>query len=467
MANDLGPLIRLSGLTASQLPSPGAGPDDLAPFLFALLQEAVPFVDSIAPKPRRLQPAVAAPPAPQQQSDPTPTGEVPVDAAAAAAPAHPDAPDVPNTADDYAFAAALAAEEEAAAAAANASRGRPAALLSIPSSSGRRGKSTGSHGPAGALWRYKGAKNFSPTSAAPVDLLERVVGPADLAAVAARSGSGGAPGPPAAETWACRRSVHVDAAEPGTAGWAEFDDALRVRHAETEEDFTPTIVRGREAARWEPGDQVEAHEAGLRWGDFRLRAGETRHRVGKPLSDRVFPVVTMTAKVLGWADDGTAAAVDPARPEHPPDEFVVVNVTVTDLATAPLGGSGSGADGAGQSPAAALPLASDKSVVVGAYVSVERVRKMSAAMGDAPDDDGKVEWIMATASDARGVLPLWVQALAVPGQIAKDVALFLGWLAKERAAKAGGTANAANGHSPTNGHSPPPAASAENKPAEP
>ena len=39
---------------------------------------------------------------------------------------------------------------------------------------------------------------------------------------------------------------------------------------------------------------------------------------------------------------------------------------------------------------------------------------------------------MTTASDARGVLPKFVQALAVPGQIAKDVALFLSWIARER-----------------------------------
>jgi hypothetical protein len=30
------------------------------------------------------------------------------------------------------------------------------------------------------------------------------------------------------------------------------------------------------------------------------------------------------------------------------------------------------------------------------------------------------------------VLPAWVQRGAVPGQIAKDVSLFLGWIAKER-----------------------------------
>ena len=48
------------------------------------------------------------------------------------------------------------------------------------------------------------------------------------------------------------------------------------------------------------------------------------------------------------------------------------------------------------------------------------------------EESGDIEWIMATASDAKGVLPMWVQNRAVPGQIAKDVPNFLTWAARER-----------------------------------
>jgi hypothetical protein len=65
---------------------------------------------------------------------------------------------------------------------------------------------------------------------------------------------------------------------------------------------------------------------------------------------------------------------------------------------------------------------------------------------------------MATASDAKGVLPRWVQAKAVPGQIARDVQLFIRWIAKEReqqGGKAGTTAgrveDTSHGHE-TNDH---------------
>lgn len=46
--------------------------------------------------------------------------------------------------------------------------------------------------------------------------------------------------------------------------------------------------------------------------------------------------------------------------------------------------------------------------------------------------DQTIEWTMATASDAKGWLPMWVQKLGIPGAIVKDVGLFIGWIAKQR-----------------------------------
>ena len=40
-------------------------------------------------------------------------------------------------------------------------------------------------------------------------------------------------------------------------------------------------------------------------------------------------------------------------------------------------------------------------------------------------ESDKVEWMMAVASDASGVLPMWAQKMGLPGAIAKDVGLFL------------------------------------------
>ena len=47
--------------------------------------------------------------------------------------------------------------------------------------------------------------------------------------------------------------------------------------------------------------------------------------------------------------------------------------------------------------------------------------------------DLNVEWVMAVASDAKGWLPMWIQKMALPGAIVKDVGLFTKWTAENRA----------------------------------
>ncbi|KAK3362928.1 hypothetical protein B0T25DRAFT_575592 [Lasiosphaeria hispida] len=296
------PLLSLAGLRAAQLPSLDATPDVLAPFLISILQEAVPFADSISPK---------------------------------------------NTA------------------------------------------------PAPPLWAPKGSKAYPAACEAKVDLLER--------AVPVLPGSEGG-----RETWACRRSVHRDAAEAGTASWGEFRQCFKERHVATEDAFTPTVISAREAVRWECG-AVEAHEVGETYGNFTLGVAAMRHRVARPvLKDRVFPVLQMTCAVMDAEVVADAAAV--SRTEKP--EFLVVSITVDDFFSSPLD---------------TAPSGESSNTVVAAYVSVERIRKLPGP------GTGDIEWIMATASDARGGIPMWVQTLAVPGQIAKDVPNFLAWVAKERA----------------------------------
>ncbi|KAK0730662.1 hypothetical protein B0H67DRAFT_639138 [Lasiosphaeris hirsuta] len=301
------PLLSLAGLHAAQLPSLDATPDILAPFLISILQEAVPFADSIAPKNPAPVPAPAPPP-----------------------------------------------------------------------------------------WTPKGARSYPTACEARVDLLER--------AVPVLSG----PQRDRRETWACRRSVHRDAAEAGTASWGEFCACFKERHAATEDAFTPTVISAREAVRWECG-AVEAHEAGETYGNFTLGIAAMRHRVGRPLlKDRIFPVLQMTCAVMDAEAVADAAAV--SRTEKP--EFLVVSITVDDFFS---------------SFPDAAPDGEDNNTVVAAYVSVERIRRL-------PDPGANdIEWIMATASDAKGGIPMWMQTLAVPGQIAKDVPNFLAWIAKERA----------------------------------
>lgn len=62
-------------------------------------------------------------------------------------------------------------------------------------------------------------------------------------------------------------------------------------------------------------------------------------------------------------------------------------------------------------------------VTVGVYTSVERVKDQA---------DGGIMWEMATASDAKGWLPMSVQKMGVPGAVVKDVGLLVGWVAERR-----------------------------------
>ncbi|PHH60047.1 hypothetical protein CDD81_2176 [Ophiocordyceps australis] len=183
------------------------------------------------------------------------------------------------------------------------------------------------------------------------------------------------------ETWAARRSVHNEAAAAGTASWEEWLWCFKESHAEAEKDFTPSIVSTRSSQQWDCSG-IEVELGSDSWAEWTLRVDESVHQLPGPLRQRVFGVLQATTALRGRRD------------------FVVVQIAVKD-------------DSASQ----------HSRLVRGAYTSVERVRDLGA---------GRIEWTMATVSDAKGVLPAWMQRMAVPRQIAKDVDLFLAWRARER-----------------------------------
>ncbi|KAI5861849.1 hypothetical protein GGS23DRAFT_598243 [Durotheca rogersii] len=289
----------------------------------------------------------------------------------------------------------------------------------------------GARGPeTRALWRKKpgaggarGAEHrflrFHPDSAAGVEVSVRAVGAAEL------GGGGGGEGG-AHETWVCRRSVHEDAARPGTASWGEFARGLRDEHAASERAFTPACVGARRALAWDCAG-VRVAETGptttttttTTWGRFTLELLEMRHRVGRPvLRDRTFPVLQMTCVALAGGGEEAEARGD--------DEFLVVSIPVPDFGAA--------------SPAS--ELARERGAQVARYVSVERVRRIrGGAGGEGAEGAGggaRIEWLMATAGDAGGVLPAWLQSMATPAVIWKDVPLFLAWVRREREKKEDG-----------------------------
>lgn len=52
------------------------------------------------------------------------------------------------------------------------------------------------------------------------------------------------------EFWVCRKSVHVDTPEEGTASWNEFESGLRFDHSQNEMDYTPSVSGVESLLEW-------------------------------------------------------------------------------------------------------------------------------------------------------------------------------------------------------------------------
>ncbi|KAM3516182.1 hypothetical protein MY11210_000204 [Beauveria gryllotalpidicola] len=241
-------------------------------------------------------------------------------------------------------------------------------------------------------WKFRKTHTYA-SSDAPVDVYEKKLSADIMRRVAAEYQSQlpqvRPPSGAAAETWFLRRSVHADAAVPKTASWAEFLLHFKQQHAASEKAFTASVESTTPRTQWDCRG-VEIRHAGATWVDWTLKVEESVHRLPFPLKRRVFPVLQATAAVAGRR------------------EFVVVQVFYAGGPDAANAGGGT---------------------VTGAYTSVERVRELPSG-----EEDGtkRIEWVMGTASDARGVLPEFVQLLATPDMVPKDVDFFLSWVVGQR-----------------------------------
>ncbi|KAK2595250.1 hypothetical protein QQS21_007037 [Conoideocrella luteorostrata] len=236
-----------------------------------------------------------------------------------------------------------------------------------------------------SAWHHEGVMEF-PNSAAPVNLYKRIVPEEDLRTVlnskddvksidikAVRS-----------EVWNLRRSVHRDGQMLKTASWDEWERYFKDDHAQAELSFTPAIQSTQRLKSWKNVKDLKIIQGDHTWTNVTMAWEESVHKLPFPLKKRVFPVLQITA-----SDENHASGA----------EFMIIQIAMRD----------------GEAPGR-------YNAVLGAYTSVERLRLTA---------DG-VEWVMATASDAKGVLPPKLQQKAVPKKIAEDVDMFLGWVVKDR-----------------------------------
>ena len=235
------------------------------------------------------------------------------------------------------------------------------------------------------LWKHKTSKTYD-GSAAPVHVFERTVDAETLGIVAQKNpGLGVSPDKAQSELWALRRSTHEPKKEKGTADWDEFVRCFKEKHAEAERLFTPSVTSFKRLHEWDCSG-IEVQLDGDVWVDWTLRREESVHDLPGPLSKRVFPVLQATAAVRGRK------------------EFIVIQIAIR------------ASDGA-------TDVAVHEGSVRAAYSSIERVKEL---------EDGHLEWVMGTVSDAKGLVPMWAQQLGLPGAVAKDVGSFMKWIGDER-----------------------------------
>jgi hypothetical protein len=240
------------------------------------------------------------------------------------------------------------------------------------------------------------------------------------------------------EFWFARRSVHTQGEEAGTAPWKEFVDGLLRNHSVHEAEYTPNVFDSRKICDWDeelgsvPLEGFEevrmcskwfqsleinrlSGRSSSRWGDredilliCEYLVYEMSHYIPFPLFNRTFPTLVISA--IDSSKTGT-------------DSFIVVQVPV-DLTAVPTAFYSTGKNRKEGSTSR-----QKKKVVLGQYVSVERCKVIKE---DGSEDHGKVLWEMATASDAKGWLPMALQKLGVPGAVVKDVGFFIKWTTGRR-----------------------------------
>ncbi|KAF2090839.1 hypothetical protein K490DRAFT_53776 [Saccharata proteae CBS 121410] len=238
----------------------------------------------------------------------------------------------------------------------------------------------------------EGADKSAPPASAKVKLLSRDIKASELPeSVKAKGGRN--------EPWFARRSVHKSDRADGTVDSAELYFALKTDHSEHEFDYTPDVFDAHKVCDWNDLITVRNGFDGG-YSEVTMAIYEMCHKIPFPCANRVFSTLVITAQTSVLRD------------------FVVAQLPVdlTDFPDADVLYAN------GRNRRDGEPGIKRKKVIVGEYVSVERVTAT----------DNELTWVMATASDAKGWLPMSLQKMGVPGAVVKDVSFVVDWTQKRR-----------------------------------
>jgi len=135
------------------------------------------------------------------------------------------------------------------------------------------------------------------------------------------------------------------------------------------------------------------------------------------LDNRVFGVLVVRALTPSSSSTTTTTSDTAFASQSSTSSFVVAQLPLllSSVPSAPYASGSHRTTGSTSQHRSAITL--------GQYVSIERVKRL---------EDGKIWWEMATASDAKGNLPIAVQKMGVPGAVVKDVGFFMKWVGERR-----------------------------------
>ncbi|CAG8926237.1 unnamed protein product [Penicillium salamii] len=224
------------------------------------------------------------------------------------------------------------------------------------------------------------------------------------------------------EFWVCRQSDHQDATKDGTASWREFEDGLRHDHAEHEMEYTPSVtglkqlVNWNENDNWDPEMRIDVDQT--RYWDFIIELNLIVHTFHPKalIRPRAFISLTLSAALSKIVSEDTVE----------PSGFMTVQV--------PFRLSDPEEPGYEQLCAEIRNFVPPRTIFAH-YASLEHVELLAGS------GDRTIRWTMATASEAGGKIPQWVQRNwtlgGVPKAVVADVGLFIGWVMKRRGQREG------------------------------
>ncbi|KAJ5675784.1 hypothetical protein N7462_008681 [Penicillium macrosclerotiorum] len=191
----------------------------------------------------------------------------------------------------------------------------------------------------------------------------------------------------------------------------EFEAGLKSEHAEHEMEYTPSVSNVKRLLEWAAPQIGEVEVDGVRFRDVNIEVNLITHtfRPSALIAPRSFITLAISAAY-----------------DTPQKSFCTVQIPLrADSSSTP------------ETILRQISSSVPKKAIFASYASVERVRLLSTTpSSQSLADPPRIEWTMATTSDAGGSIPQWVQRSwtlgGVPRAVVADVGLFIGWTMRRR-----------------------------------